>query len=145
MEGPALETRALQSIPFFAGLGEDEVRNVVGIGQRVRFEPGQPIVERGDAGDAMYVVLSGTAQVDVGGRYHDLKPGAFFGEMALLTTKKRMATVKATEPVEALKIQADDFQKFLMQNASVAVSMLKALVERLREVEERIDAWMGTG
>ena len=43
--------------------------------------------------------LSGTAEVDVGGRFHVLRTGDFFGEMALLGSKRRMATVKATSGV----------------------------------------------
>jgi CRP-like cAMP-binding protein len=93
----------------------------------------------------MYVILSGSAEVDVGGRYHTLRPGDFFGEMALVSAKRRAATVRAAEPVEALRIPADAFGSFLLDHPAVAVSMLRAVVERLREVQERIDAWMGSG
>ena len=96
----------------------------------------------GDAGDAMFVVASGQARVDVGGRFHIMKPGDFFGEMALLAPGPRMATVKAEEDVEAIKIGADEFQAFLLSHPAVALSMMKQLVIRLREVEQRIDAWM---
>ena len=74
------------------------------MGQPVSFDPGQAIVEHGDAGDGMFIIVSGTAKVDVGGRFHKLTTGNFFGEMALVSAGKRMATVKAVEPVEALKI-----------------------------------------
>jgi len=90
----------------------------------------------------MYVILSGEAQVDVGGRYHVLRAGDFFGEMALLAPGKRMATVRAEGDVRALRISAEGFQGFLVQRPAVALSMMKALVLRLREVEQRIDAWM---
>ncbi|MDP9298879.1 MAG: cyclic nucleotide-binding domain-containing protein, partial [Actinomycetota bacterium] len=66
----------------------------------------------------------------------------FFGEMALIAPSRRMATVKAVTPVSALRIPADDFQSFLLQHPSVALAMLKAIILRLREVEQRIDAWM---
>jgi CRP-like cAMP-binding protein len=145
MEESSLETRALRSIPFFAGLADEDLRNLVATGAPASFQPGQAIVSRGDPGDAMYVVLSGRAQVDVGGRYHDLGPGDFFGEMALIVPRPRIATVKAVEPAEALRIPADGFQAFLLQNPTVALAILRAVVERLREVEERIDAWIGTG
>jgi CRP-like cAMP-binding protein len=90
----------------------------------------------------MYVMLSGEAQVDVGGRFHVFKEGDFFGEMALISRSKRIATVRAETAVRALKIPAEEFQTFLLEHPSVAVAMLKAIVERLREVEQRIDAWM---
>jgi CRP-like cAMP-binding protein len=136
---------ALQRIPFFTGLSPGDADAVLQVGQRVSIQPGDTIVERGEMGDAMYLMLAGTAEVDVGGRFHTLKQGDFFGEMALIAAKKRMATVKAVEPVQALKIPAEDFQEFLLSHPTVAVAMLKALVERLREVEERVEAWMGSG
>jgi CRP-like cAMP-binding protein len=90
----------------------------------------------------MYVVVEGEARVDVGGRYHVLKPGEFFGEMALIAPGKRLATVRAVTPVEALRIPAEAFQAFVIDHPHVALSMMKTLVVRLREVEQRIDAWM---
>ena len=142
MSEATVKTKALQSAPFFAGLAPEDLEGILQVGRPASFAAGQTIVEQGDAGDAMYIVLSGTAEVDVGGRFHRLGRGDFFGEMALITSRKRMATVKATEPVEALMIPASEFQAFLLQHPGVALSMLKALVERLREVEQRIDAWM---
>jgi CRP-like cAMP-binding protein len=91
----------------------------------------------------MYILVSGAAEVDIGGRYHRLERGDFFGEMAVLAGKRREATVKAVEPVEALQIPADDLQAFLSANPQVAVAMLKSLVERLREVQDRLDTWIG--
>jgi len=135
---------ALRKAPFFAGLAASDLDGILAVGQPVSFDPGQPIVQQGDAGDGMYIMLSGTAEVDVGGRFHKLTTGNFFGEMALISAGKRMATVKATETVEALKIPADGFQAFLQAHPTVALSMLRAVVERLREVEQRIDAWMAS-
>jgi Na+:H+ antiporter len=134
---------ALERTPLFAGLDREHLDDVLAVGRRVSFEPGQAIVERGDPGDAMYIVLGGAAEVDVGGRFHRLERGDFFGEMAVLAGKPREATVKAVEPVEALRIAADDFQAFLAANPQVAVGMLKSLVERLREVQDRLDTWIG--
>jgi CRP/FNR family transcriptional regulator, cyclic AMP receptor protein len=136
------QIQALQQTPFFAGLPTEELAAICEVGRREAFEPGNVIVSEGDPGDAMYIVLSGTAEVDVGGRFHVLTVGDFFGEMALISSRKRMATVKAKDPVETLKIPADAFQTFLLEHPTVAVSMLKELVDRLREVEQRIDAWM---
>jgi CRP-like cAMP-binding protein len=85
------------------------------------------------------VLLSGRASVEVGGATHELGPGDFFGEMALLGRTRRSASVTAAEPVEALVIETIYFDPFLIQNPSVAVAILHGVVERLREVQERID------
>ena len=88
-------------------------------------------------------MVSGAAEVDVGGRFHRLERGDFFGEMAVLAGKPREATVKAVEPMVVLRIPAEEFQAFLAGNPQIAVGMLKSLVERLREVQDRLDTWIG--
>ena len=134
---------ALERTPLFAGLDRQHLQDVLSVGQRVSYQPGQAIVERGDPGDAMYIVLTGAAEVDVGGRFHRLERGDFFGEMAVLAGKPREATVKAVEPLEALRIPGEEFQQFLLANPPIAVGMLRSLVERLREVQDRLDTWIG--
>jgi CRP-like cAMP-binding protein len=143
MDEVAVGLAALERTPMFAGLDREHLEDVLAVGRRVSFEPGQAIVERGDPGDAMYIMLSGVAEVDVGGRFHRLQRGDFFGEMAVLAGKPREATVKAAEPVEALRIPGDEFQAFLADNPKIAAGMLKSLVERLREVQDRLDTWIG--
>jgi CRP-like cAMP-binding protein len=137
-----LEMGALRDTPLLAGLGDDDLRQVAQMGQHEHFEAGQSIVEQGDQGDGMYIVLTGKAQVDVGGRFHDMGPGSFFGEMALIRRRKRSATVRAVGPVAALKIPAEDFRSFLLEHPSVAVAMLEGVADRLNEVQERVEAWM---
>jgi len=140
MEGSAIA--ALESTPLFAGLSNEDLGSIVDVGRSVSFGSGEAIVEEGDPADGMYVIASGEARVDVGGRFHVLKPGDFFGEMALISPGRRMATVRAQSDVEALKIPAEAFQDFLLEHPAIAVAMLRAIVVRLREVEQRIDAWM---
>ena len=138
-------TNALRSIPFFATLSDEDLDGVLQVGSTVSFEPGQTIVEQGQQGDAMFVVLNGVAEVDVGGRFHRLSSGDFFGEMALITSKRRSATVKAAEAVDVLQIPAHGFHAFLMAHPAIAIAMLRSVVERLGEVQARLDAWMGNG
>jgi len=140
MDGSAIA--ALESTPLFAGLSQEELGSIADVGAPVSFATGEAIVEEGDAADGMYLIASGEARVDVGGRFHVLKPGDFFGEMALIAPGRRMATVRAQTDVETLKIPAEAFQDFLMAHPAIALAMLRAIVVRLREVEQRIDAWM---
>ena len=143
MDDMTVAITALERAPLFAGLNREHLEKVLACGQQVTFDEGQAIVERGDRGDAMYIIVSGAAEVDVGGRFHRLEQGAFFGEMAVLAGKRREASVRAVERVEAVRIPADDLQAFLLDNPQVAVGMLKSLVERLREVQDRLDTWIG--
>lgn len=117
----------------------DEMRRM---GREVSFGPGEAIVEAGDRADAMFVVLEGEAQVDVGGRFHRLGPGDVFGEMALLAPDRRMATVRAVESVRTLRVESEAFRSLLREHPELGLSLLRTLVLRLREVEQRVDAWM---
>lgn len=130
---------SITPLPAFDGDDLDELRR---IGHEVSFGPGEVIFEAGDRADAMFVVLEGEAQVDVGGRFHRLRHGDVFGEMALLSPDRRMAMVRAVEPVRALRIEADAFLSLLREHPEVGITLLRTLVLRLREVEQRIDAWI---
>ena len=143
MDDLTIGLAALERTPLFAGLDRGQLEAVLRVGQPVAFEPGQAIVERGLRGDAMYILESGAAEVDVGGRFHRLGPGDFFGEMAVLAGRPREATVKAVEPVQALRIPAAALHRLLLDDPEVAVGMLRSLVERLREVQDRLDTWIG--
>jgi CRP-like cAMP-binding protein len=134
------DVEALRKVRFFEELTDDDLGRVAKLGQRQSYAAGDALVERDSDRGGLFVILSGTAQVEVGGAVHDLGRGDFFGEMALLGRTRRSASVRATEPVEALVIETIYFDPFLIQNPSVAVAILHGVVERLREVQERIDA-----
>jgi voltage-gated potassium channel len=130
---------ALRRVRFFEELTDDDLARVAKVGERRTYAAGDALVERDSDRGGLFVILEGKAQVDVGGAVHDLGPGDFFGEMALLGRTRRSASVTAVEPVEALVIDTIYFDPFLMQNPSVAVAILHGVVERLREVQDRIE------
>jgi CRP-like cAMP-binding protein len=89
----------------------------------------------------MFLVLEGEAQVDVGGRFHPLRSGDVFGEMALLTPDRRMATVRAVEPVRALKAQADVVRSLLLEHPELgSTENARPAPARGRAVDRRLVA-----
>jgi CRP-like cAMP-binding protein len=133
------DVEALRRVRFFEELTDDDLARVAKVGRRRSYAAGETLVERDSDRGGLFVILSGNASVEVGGAAHELGPGDFFGEMALLGRTRRSASVTATEPVEALVIETIYFDPFLIENPSVAVAILHGVVERLREVQERID------
>jgi CRP/FNR family transcriptional regulator, cyclic AMP receptor protein len=133
------EADRLRSVPFFEDLTPDDLDRIARIGERRSFGSGDTIIAKDTEGQALFVLLSGRAQVEAGGRTHRLGPGEFVGEMALLGRRPRSATVTAVEPTECLVFEAMYFKPFLVKNPSVAVAILEGVVERLREVQERVD------
>jgi CRP-like cAMP-binding protein len=137
---PSDPAETLREVALLQGLMSADLARIARIGKRRRYEAGEAILQKGTFGGGLFLVVSGTATVEVGGKAHALGPGQFFGEMSLISTKPRSATVVAAEPVELLVIHAVDFKAFLMANPSLAVVLLERVVERLREVQERMDA-----
>jgi CRP/FNR family cyclic AMP-dependent transcriptional regulator len=139
----APEVEALRKVPFFEGLITDDLERLATVGDRRTFEDGEAILTKDQQGAALFVIISGTASVRVGGAEHVLRSGDFIGEMALLAGRPRSATVVADGPVEALVLETMYFRPFLMKNPSVAVALLEGVAARLREVQDRVDATEG--
>ena len=129
---------SLRKVPFFEDLTPDDLERIARIGERRSFGAGDRIIAKDTEGQALFVLLSGRATVQAGGKTHELGPGSFVGEMALLGRRPRSADVAAVEPTECLVFEAMYFKPFLVKNPSVAVALLEGVVERLREVQERV-------
>jgi len=138
-EDMPVEAAALRKVPFFEGLTPEDLDRLARIGRKRQFAAGESIVVEGQIGGGLFIILSGSASLQAGGKTHTLGPGQFFGEMALLAGKPRSATVTAAEPVEAMTLETMYFRPFLIKNPSVAVTILEVVAERLREVQDRID------
>jgi CRP-like cAMP-binding protein len=133
------EIEALRRIPFFEDLTSEDLERLSRVGRRRSFASGEAIVTRGSDDPGLYVLLSGSASVEAGGRKHTLRPGDFVGEMALLAGRPRTATVVAVDPVEALVITTMYFRPFLIANPSVAVHLLEVVAERLRNLQDELE------
>jgi CRP-like cAMP-binding protein len=129
---------SLRKVPFFEDLTPDDLERIARIGERRSFGAGDTIIAKDTEGQALFVLLSGRATVRAGGKTHELGPGDFVGEMALLGRRPRSADVAAVEPTECLVFEAMYFKPFLVKNPSVAVVLLEGVVERLREVQDRV-------
>ncbi|MDQ6711463.1 MAG: cyclic nucleotide-binding domain-containing protein [Candidatus Dormibacteraeota bacterium] len=115
----ALEERdRLRALPMFADTAPRQL-DLLAVKMQVQsFAPGGVLVKQGDPGDAFYIVREGT--VEVTGRNErsrrrlaTLKPGDFFGEMALLNNAPRNATVRGLEAGSVWRLERHDFRDLL--------------------------------
>jgi len=140
------QVAALRRISFFEDLTDADLSRLARIGRRRSYAAGEAMVEKDSDRGGLFVILSGAAEVDAGGAVHVLESGDFFGELALLAGSRRTATVRATEPVQAMVFEMMYFRPFLIENPSVAVTLLEGVAERLNAAQERLDAeraWRG--
>ncbi|HXF72530.1 MAG TPA: Crp/Fnr family transcriptional regulator [Actinomycetota bacterium] len=133
------DVAALRRVRFFEDLTDHDLAAVARVGRRRTFAAGEAIVERDSEPRGLFVLLSGRARVEAGGAVHELGPGDFFGELALLGRVRRTATVTAVEPVTAMVVETTYFKPFLIANPSIAVALLEGVADRLREVQERVE------
>ncbi len=109
--GPTMATLAeLRELPAFAGLGSAGLAQLLEHGKWITAAPGTEVIVQGEEADAFYAIRSG--QVDVvldGNVIATLGPGAHFGEIALLRSSPRTATVVARTPLRAFRLDREGF------------------------------------
>ena len=90
------------------------------------------MTRQGEPGREFFVILEGSADVRRRGRkINSLKPGDFFGEIALVTSVPRTATVAATSPVRALVVTDREFRHLLEQSPDIKTRVMQAMAARL--------------
>ena len=126
----------VSKVPLLKKLDKDTQLKVVRVLEPVTFEPGVDIVRQGDIGDAFYMITKGAAEViENGERTVRLYDGHTFGQMALLANKPRLATVRTTEPLTALRLNAANFKKLLKDSGNAKLSSL--ITQDARNIRRR--------
>ena len=142
--------KLISGIPLFAGIEHAELDGFSRIFQPVSFTAGAPLVRQGQPADGAYLIGSGDADVITalpgGGEaaVAKLGPGSVLGEMALLESGTRSATVIARSPVAGQFIERDGFRMLLAQRNRAAFTIQNritlTLCQRLRELNAKIVA-----
>ncbi len=142
---PIEETvQLLGRVSLFTDLSLAELEQVARVAVPRSYVAGSIILREGDPGDTCYILRSGTARVvrqHADGRaitLTNLGPGEIFGELAMFDGEVRSATVEALDDVRAVAILAGDLKSLLSGHPEIAVKLLGALAERLRETNARI-------
>lgn len=137
--------KLLRSIPIFSSLTDDDLENMRSGLRFHRCGPGEVVVREGDAADCLYVLVTGEVQVvknylELGSQTVDvLRPGSFFGEMALVGEgQTRSATVVTTEESRFLTLDRDSFREVLRAHPAIALAALSEAYRRLRQANEII-------
>ena len=129
---------SLRTIPMFAGLDDVALWHVSQLATEVQLPAGHVLVQPGEEGAGLFVVLDGTANVELpGGAAFACGSGEFIGEMSLLVDGLvHTGRVRAATPVRCLAIGRDDFVRLLDTYPQMAVSMLRVLARRLADTDD---------
>jgi CRP/FNR family cyclic AMP-dependent transcriptional regulator len=137
---PVDAEQTLRAVPLFSGLQPKQLKSLARWVATRRYQPGQAIVEEGQAGMGLYCIQSGrvgVTQSSAGREIREMGPGESFGEISLLDDRPRSATVTALEPTTAVVLDKSQFLAELRTYPEIALAILPPLVQRLREAEAR--------
>ena len=126
---------ALRSVPLFDGFSGRHLRHLAEGSDLVEVAAGHAIVEEGQAGEAMFVILGGSARVVRNGRrVARLIPGDFFGELSALDGGPRTASVVAETDMELLRLFRHTLVRVVKEEPQLAIGLLEGIARRLRQV-----------
>jgi len=125
----------LRGIPLFADLDDQALERVAAIASDTDVPAGAVLIERGQPGLGMFVILDGTLRAEVRDRDATLGPGEFVGELSLLVDDiPRTVRVRAQTPVRVLAIDRADFLALLESQPRIALAMLRVVATRLAQM-----------
>ena len=136
---PSDEADSLSRIPLFKRLTPEELEQLAEEVDQVKFDADETVFNEQAKGDALYVVEEGSVRIWVLDEdvkpvtLAELKPGEFFGELAVLDRGPRSTNATAIVETTLHRLSSDDFQKFLMEHPDVAIDVICEIGARMRQ------------
>ncbi len=127
-----MDTARLAAIPLFHDLEPEHVAALAEVASEADAAPGQEIATQGAFGHAMYAVERGTADVVLEGqKVGTLGPGDVFGEIAVLASGRRTATIVAGSPMKLIAIFKRDVWALERRSPEAAERLRRLVADRL--------------
>jgi len=127
-----MDAKKLDAIPLFSSLSKSERNQAAQWADTIDVPEGTELAREGSFAHEFFVIASGTAEVRRGGEVvTELGPGDFFGEIGLLETERRTASVLATSPLTAIVMFQREFRELERRHPDVADRLRAAIRARL--------------
>ena len=127
-----MDVKALEGIGAFAGLSKDELAKLAGWTFELEVPAGEDLTKEGRLAHEFFVIEDGAAEVRRNGeRIAELGAGDFFGEIGLLETERRTATVTATTELRVIVMLSQEFRRMEQELPTVADRVRAAIRARL--------------
>jgi CRP-like cAMP-binding protein len=127
-----VKVEALKKAPLFEGLSKKELTELARVTDDLEVAPGTVLCREGSLGQEFFVLVEGDVEISKGGKKIAGRGGGdFVGEIALLTTVTRTATVTAKTTVRCFVMTRPAFRSVLDRSPEVQRKVLDALGERL--------------
>jgi CRP/FNR family cyclic AMP-dependent transcriptional regulator len=133
-----MDQREVASIPLFAGLSKDDQKVIAQYADDVDVPAGTKLAQEGRFAYEFFAILDGNAEVTrEGAPIATLGPGDFFGEIGLLSSERRVASVTATSPMRLAVLTGAQLRAIEGRMAPVGQRIRAAMSERLGADEAR--------
>jgi uncharacterized membrane protein len=133
------EAESLSRVPLFKRLEPHELEHLAEDVAQVDFKAGETIFNEHDLGDGLYVVETGLVRIWVLDEdvtevtLAELKPGDFFGELAVLDRGERSSSATALTDTHLHKLSSDAFQEFLIEHPDASIDVICEIAQRMRQ------------
>ncbi|MCR9175574.1 MAG: cyclic nucleotide-binding domain-containing protein [Alphaproteobacteria bacterium] len=137
------EVELLRNIPLFRKIEPSKLKLLAFTSERLTFQDGHRLFAQGDAGDAAYIIIDGTAEVKIdtdGGEITvaSLGKGDVVGEIAILCDVPRTASVDAQTKVVTLKITKELFFRLISEFPQISIEIMRELAARLERTNTQL-------
>ena len=135
----------LRKLPLFARLSDEELGDLAARIRQRAYKRGEVIFRKDDPGTHLFLVLEGAVKISLPGEFGQealvaiMRPGEFFGELALFDRSPRSAGATALEDTRAALLASDDFLAFLEHHPSAVRVVLETLARTIRRLSDRVE------
>ncbi len=133
------EAQSLARVPLFKRLDASELEKLAAEVDQVNYKAGETIFNEHDRGDALYILEEGQVRIWVYDEdvkevtLAELKPGDFFGELAVLDRGERSSSATAITDIHLHRVSSDDIQKFLFEHPDASIDVICEIAQRMRQ------------
>jgi CRP-like cAMP-binding protein len=131
----------LRNSTFFNNLSNDLVLEIARLGEDIYLQKNEVLFYEGDTGDGIYFVMNGVLDVVMGNKtVNQINEGSVLGEIALLDSGLRSATIKAAQKSLLLRFSPELFDEILEDYPLIAKQVMITLVKHVRELTKHLDS-----
>src|SRR6266581_6282507 len=133
------EAQSLARVPLFKRLEPHELEHLAEEIDQVNYKAGETIFNEHDRGDALYILEEGSVRIWVFDEdvqevtLAQLKPGDFFGELAVLDRGERSSSATTLTDTHLHKLSSDAFQEFLIEHPDASIDVICEIAARMRQ------------
>jgi CRP-like cAMP-binding protein len=126
----------LSQVQLFSACNKRDLSRIAELAEEIEVPAGRVLIRQGDPGREAFVICDGHARATIRGKKSvQLDPGECFGEMALLHSAPRSATVTAESDMQLLVLGSREFSALIEDVPVIGRRVMAALAERVREAE----------